>query len=135
MRTLQEAIAFKKSNASYVPVTSRLMYLGYDLSCICSVAGHPSLATPAEAPLRAFCFVLQKITACVMVSVSYRSQSVSNFHCSFSTATKNCLMPTPPARCFEAFSIYLAPSAFPTASPRGGYTQTNSKPSGVKYRQ
>ena len=37
--------------------------------------------------------VLQKMTACVMVSVSYRSQSVSNFHSSFSTATKNCLMP------------------------------------------
>jgi hypothetical protein len=36
---------------------------------------------------------LQKMTACVMVSVSYRSHSVSNFHSSFSTATKNCLMP------------------------------------------
>ncbi len=30
---------------------------------------------------------------CVMVSVSYRSHSVSNFHSSRSTATKNCLMP------------------------------------------
>ena len=34
------------------------------------------------------------MTACVMVSVSYRSQSVSNFHSSFSTATKNCLIPS-----------------------------------------
>lgn len=40
-----------------------------------------------------FLFVLQKITAWVMVSVSYRSQRVSNFHSSLSTATKNCLMP------------------------------------------
>ncbi len=40
-----------------------------------------------------FRFVLQKMTACVMVRVSYRSHSVSNFHSSFSTATKNCLMP------------------------------------------
>lgn len=39
-------------------------------------------------------FVLQKMTACVMVSVSYRSHSVSNFHSSRSTATKNCLMPS-----------------------------------------
>lgn len=30
---------------------------------------------------------------CVMVSVSYRSHRVSNFHSSRSTATKNCLMP------------------------------------------
>jgi len=42
---------------------------------------------------RALRLVLQKMTACVMVSVSYRSQSVSNFHSSRSTATKNCLMP------------------------------------------
>ncbi len=41
----------------------------------------------------AFFFVLQKMTAWVMVSVSYRSQRVSNFHSSFSTATKNCLIP------------------------------------------
>ena len=41
-----------------------------------------------------FRLVLQNITACVMVSVSYRSQSVSNFHSSLSTATKNCLMPS-----------------------------------------
>ena len=40
-----------------------------------------------------FRFVLQKITAWVMVRVSYKSQSVSNFHSSFSTATKNCLIP------------------------------------------
>ena len=39
-------------------------------------------------------FVLQNITACVIVNVSYRSHSVSNFHSSFSTATKNCLMPS-----------------------------------------
>jgi len=38
--------------------------------------------------------VLQKITACVIVSVSYKSHSVSNFHYSLSTATKNCLMPS-----------------------------------------
>ena len=37
--------------------------------------------------------VLQKMTAWVMVSVSYRSHRVSNFHSSRSTATKNCLMP------------------------------------------
>lgn len=37
-----------------------------------------------------FLLVLQKMTACVTVSVSYRSQRVSNFHSSFSTATKNC---------------------------------------------
>jgi hypothetical protein len=36
---------------------------------------------------------LQKMTAWVIVRVSYRSHSVSNFHSSFSTATKNCLMP------------------------------------------
>merc|ERR1719375_366425 len=41
-----------------------------------------------------FFFVLQKMTACVIVSVSYRSHSVSNFHSSRSTATKNCLMPS-----------------------------------------
>lgn len=41
-----------------------------------------------------FLFVLQKMTACVMVSVSYKSQRVSNFHSSRSTATKNCLMPS-----------------------------------------
>ena len=40
-----------------------------------------------------FRLVLQKMTAWVMVRVSYRSHSVSNFHSSFSTATKNCLMP------------------------------------------
>mmetsp|Transcript_23503 Transcript_23503/g.73932 ORF Transcript_23503/g.73932 Transcript_23503/m.73932 type:complete len:306 (+) Transcript_23503:468-1385(+) len=34
------------------------------------------------------------MTACVMVRVSYRSQSVSNFHSSRSTATKNCLIPS-----------------------------------------
>ena len=34
------------------------------------------------------------MTACVMVSVSYKSHSVSNFHSSFSTATKNCLIPS-----------------------------------------
>ena len=58
----------------------------------------PRLRSPHR---RAFCFVLQKITACVMVSVSYRSQSVSNFHCSFSTATKNCLMPAAQERSQE----------------------------------
>ena len=42
---------------------------------------------------RALRLVLQKMTACVMVSVSYRSHNVSNFHSSRSTATKNCLMP------------------------------------------
>ena len=41
-----------------------------------------------------FFFVLQKMTACVIVSVSYRSHSVSNFHSSRSTATKNCLIPS-----------------------------------------
>lgn len=40
-----------------------------------------------------FRFVLQKITAWVIVRVSYRSHRVSNFHSSLSTATKNCLMP------------------------------------------
>ena len=34
------------------------------------------------------------MTACVMVRVSYKSQRVSNFHSSRSTATKNCLMPS-----------------------------------------
>jgi hypothetical protein len=43
-----------------------------------------------------FRLVLQKMTACVIVSVSYRSHSVSNFHSSRSTATKNCLMPCTP---------------------------------------
>ena len=38
--------------------------------------------------------MLQKMTACVMVRVSYKSQRVSNFHSSRSTATKNCLMPS-----------------------------------------
>lgn len=33
--------------------------------------------------------VLQKITACVIIRVSYRSHSVSNFHSSFSTITQN----------------------------------------------
>lgn len=41
-----------------------------------------------------FLLVLQKITAWVMVSVSYKSQRVSNFHSSRSTATKNCLIPS-----------------------------------------
>ena len=41
-----------------------------------------------------FLLVLQKITAWVMVRVSYRSHSVSNFHSSLSTATKNCLIPS-----------------------------------------
>ena len=44
--------------------------------------------------LPTFLLVLQKMTACVMVSVSYRSHRVSNFHSSFSTATKNCLIPS-----------------------------------------
>lgn len=44
--------------------------------------------------LRTFLLVLQKMTAWVMVSVSYRSHRVSNFHSSLSTATKNCLMPS-----------------------------------------
>ena len=41
-----------------------------------------------------FLLVLQKMTACVMVRVSYRSHNVSNFHSSRSTATKNCLIPS-----------------------------------------
>ena len=41
-----------------------------------------------------FLLVLQNMTACVMVNVSYKSQSVSNFHSSLSTATKNCLIPS-----------------------------------------
>uniref|UniRef100_A0A0K8RG64 Putative translation initiation factor 4f helicase subunit eif-4a n=1 Tax=Ixodes ricinus TaxID=34613 RepID=A0A0K8RG64_IXORI len=41
-----------------------------------------------------FLLVLQKMTAWVMVRVSYRSHRVSNFHSSLSTATKNCLMPS-----------------------------------------
>lgn len=41
-----------------------------------------------------FRFVLQNMTACVMVRVSYRSHNVSNFHSSRSTATKNCLIPS-----------------------------------------
>ena len=40
-----------------------------------------------------FLFVLQKMTAWVIVKVSYKSHSVSNFHSSLSTATKNCLIP------------------------------------------
>ena len=40
-----------------------------------------------------FLFVLQKMTAWVIVRVSYKSHSVSNFHSSLSTATKNCLIP------------------------------------------
>ena len=40
-----------------------------------------------------FRLVLQKITDCVMVKVSYKSHKVSNFQSSFSTATKNCLIP------------------------------------------
>ena len=43
--------------------------------------------------------VLVKMTAWVMVSVSYRSHRVSNFHSSRSTATKNCLMPCPQQLC------------------------------------
>lgn len=46
-----------------------------------------------HAPPCTFLLVLQKMTAWVMVRVSYRSHSVSNFHSSRSTATKNCLMP------------------------------------------
>ena len=38
--------------------------------------------------------MLQNITACVIVRVSYKSQRVSNFHSSRSTATKNCLIPS-----------------------------------------
>jgi len=41
-----------------------------------------------------FLLVLQKITAWVIVSVSYKSHKVSNFHSSRSTATKNCLIPS-----------------------------------------
>lgn len=41
-----------------------------------------------------FLLVLQKITACVIVKVSYKSHNVSNFHSSRSTATKNCLIPS-----------------------------------------
>ena len=41
-----------------------------------------------------FLLVLQNMTACVMVNVSYKSHSVSNFHSSLSTATKNCLIPS-----------------------------------------
>mmetsp|Transcript_69710 Transcript_69710/g.213759 ORF Transcript_69710/g.213759 Transcript_69710/m.213759 type:complete len:219 (-) Transcript_69710:288-944(-) len=37
-----------------------------------------------------FFLLLQKITACVTVTVSYRSHSVSSFHFSCSTAMKNC---------------------------------------------
>ena len=37
--------------------------------------------------------VLQKMTAWVIVKVSYKSHKVSNFHSSLSTATKNCLIP------------------------------------------
>ena len=48
------------------------------------------LAVPWGVTLR---LVLVKMTAWVMVSVSYRSHRVSNFHSSLSTATKNCLMP------------------------------------------
>ena len=36
-----------------------------------------------------FLRVLQKMTACVIVRVSYKSVRVSNFHSSFSTETKN----------------------------------------------
>ena len=41
-----------------------------------------------------FLLVLQNMTACVIVRVSYKSHRVSNFHSSFSTATKNCLIPS-----------------------------------------
>jgi len=41
-----------------------------------------------------FFLLLQKITAYVIVSVSYKSHKVSNFHSSFSTATKNYLIPS-----------------------------------------
>ena len=57
--------------------------------CSCQCYAVQSIRRPSHT----FFFVLQKMTACVMVSVSYRSHSVSNFHSSFSTATKNCLMP------------------------------------------
>lgn len=38
--------------------------------------------------------MLQNITAWEIVNVSYKSQSVSNFQASFSTATKNYLIPS-----------------------------------------
>lgn len=41
-----------------------------------------------------FRLVLQKMTACVIVNVSYKSHSVSNFQSSFSIEMKNCLMPS-----------------------------------------
>ena len=41
-----------------------------------------------------FFLVFTNITACVIVKVSYKSQSVSNYHSSFSTAIKNCLIPS-----------------------------------------
>ncbi|KAH3675816.1 hypothetical protein WICPIJ_009269 [Wickerhamomyces pijperi] len=41
-----------------------------------------------------FFLVLQKITACVIVSESYKSHNVSNFHSSFSTEMKYCLIPS-----------------------------------------
>ncbi|KFM63870.1 hypothetical protein X975_12609, partial [Stegodyphus mimosarum] len=41
-----------------------------------------------------FFLVLQNITACVMVILSYKSNRVSNFHSSFPTAIKNCLIPS-----------------------------------------
>ena len=41
-----------------------------------------------------FDLLLQKITACVITSVSYKSHKVSNFHFSSSTATKYCRIPS-----------------------------------------
>lgn len=41
-----------------------------------------------------FFLLLQNITAYVIVNVSYKSHNVSNFHSSFSTATKNYLIPS-----------------------------------------
>jgi len=39
-------------------------------------------------------YLLLKNTAYVIVNVSYKSHNVSNFHSSFSTATKNYLIPS-----------------------------------------
>ena len=41
-----------------------------------------------------FFLELQNTTACEIVSESYRSQSVSNFHSSFSTRTENWRIPS-----------------------------------------
>lgn len=61
-----------------------------------SAPAQPQLSSWAGAGVRTLTFllVLQKMTAWVMVRVSYRSHRVSNFHSSLSTATKNCLMPS-----------------------------------------